>query len=562
MVKSYSKDRHAEVEQPVICRDPDALAWDDSADLIVIGFGAAGASTAIQARELGADVLVLDRFEGGGASAYSAGVVYGGATRFQRDAGVEDNVEDMIRYIQLEAGDAAAPETVRRYCEQSAVNIDWLAKLGVEFKGAVHPGKIAYPDNDKGLYHSGNELVPAVMEISRPAPRGHRTMGKGWTGYRFFGALREAADRAGVRLRFHNRAVRLILDESGRVIGVETLEVRATDQSDHQKLYDVVQPLKPFNVKRSLNAIGRSRDMEAQQSDRRRFRARQGVVLACGGFAYNPAMLQEHMPPIAKAFSSLMVLGSAGCDGTGIQLGQSAGGVTKKISSMSLGRQFGRPPAALYGLYVNAEGRRFINEDSYAGTIGNALAKQPKDGTAWLVIDSAIYRKLLRQCIPDGSGGFRNFSLPMLLNIFLGGTRKARTLEGLARKCGIDGWNLRAEVSAVNAAVDGGTLDRFGKSREASIRIGKGPYRALNFSLSNPYAFLPFFTISGLWVNEESGLVLKGDGTAIAGLYAAGRSATGLCSNNYVSGLSLADCVFSGRRAAHAALGRQPNEAL
>ncbi|MFD4183567.1 FAD-binding protein, partial [Rhodococcus sp. NPDC058514] len=48
--------------------------------------------------------------------------------------------------------------------------------------------------------------------------------------------------------------------------------------------------------------------------------------------------------------------------------------------------------------------------------------------------------------------------------------------------------------------------------------------------------------------------VLAADGVAIEGLYAAGRTAVGICSNSYVSGLSLADCVFSGRRAAaHAA---------
>ena len=39
------------------------------------------------------------------------------------------------------------------------------------------------------------------------------------------------------------------------------------------------------------------------------------------------------------------------------------------------------------------------------------------------------------------------------------------------------------------------------------------------------------------------------DGGTIAGLYAAGRSAVGICSNSYVSGLSIADCIFSGRRA-------------
>jgi len=48
---------------------------------------------------------------------------------------------------------------------------------------------------------------------------------------------------------------------------------------------------------------------------------------------------------------------------------------------------------------------------------------------------------------------------------------------------------------------------------------------------------------------------LREDGTPVPGLYAAGRTAVGLCSNSYVSGLSLADCVFSGRRAGnHAAV--------
>jgi 3-oxo-5alpha-steroid 4-dehydrogenase len=61
-------------------------------------------------------------------------------------------------------------------------------------------------------------------------------------------------------------------------------------------------------------------------------------------------------------------------------------------------------------------------------------------------------------------------------------------------------------------------------------------------------------TLGGLVVAEDTGQVCRADGSAIAGLYAAGRSAVGLCSNSYVSGLSLADCVYSGRRAGrHAA---------
>ncbi|MCZ7677664.1 MAG: FAD-binding protein [Sandaracinaceae bacterium] len=53
--------------------------------MAIVGFGAAGASAAIEARTAGAKVLVADRFGGGGASKLSAGVVYfGGGTRLQR----------------------------------------------------------------------------------------------------------------------------------------------------------------------------------------------------------------------------------------------------------------------------------------------------------------------------------------------------------------------------------------------------------------------------------------------------------------------------------------------
>jgi 3-oxo-5alpha-steroid 4-dehydrogenase len=61
---------------------------------------------------------------------------------------------------------------------------------------------------------------------------------------------------------------------------------------------------------------------------------------------------------------------------------------------------------------------------------------------------------------------------------------------------------------------------------------------------------LPVITFGGLRVEESSGLVLDEAGQVIPGLYAAGRTAVGVASRTYVSGLSFADCVFSGRRVA------------
>ncbi len=68
----------------------------------------------------------------------------------------------------------------------------------------------------------------------------------------------------------------------------------------------------------------------------------------------------------------------------------------------------------------------------------------------------------------------------------------------------------------------------------------------------------PVLTLGGLVVDHATGRVLRADGTAVPGLYAAGRSAVGLCSRSYVSGLSIADCVFSGRRAGRHASATAP----
>jgi len=89
------------------------------------------------------------------------------------------------------------------------------------------------------------------------------------------------------------------------------------------------------------------------------------------------------------------------------------------------------------------------------------------------------------------------------------------------------------------------------------------PYSLIDCSV-RPRLFYPapVLTLGGLVVSPESGQVLRADGSQVDGLYAAGRTAAGLCSRSYVSGLSLADCVFSGRRAGrHAALALAPRTA-
>ena len=183
--------------------------WDIEADVVVVGFGAAGACAALEAAALGRSVVVLDRFEGGGATALSGGVVYaGGGTPQQRAAGVSDTAAAMFGYLRTEVGDVVPAETLRQFCEGSVAMLGWLEGHGVPFEGSLCPDKTSYPTNRHYLYYSGSEV--SARAVAHPAPRGHRTRGRGTSGGLLFARLAAAARRAGIQVVTQTQAVRLI----------------------------------------------------------------------------------------------------------------------------------------------------------------------------------------------------------------------------------------------------------------------------------------------------------------------------------------------------------------
>ncbi len=546
------------VDAPRVVPDASAVQWDDTADVLVIGLGGAGAAAALQAKEDGADVLVIERFAGGGSTAMSGGVFYAGNTRFQKEAGIHDSPQDMFDYLQQERKDAVSEHTLRRFCEQSADTMDWLVKHGVPFQGSVYHAKTNYPPDGKYLYFSGNENTPSFAQQAKPAPRGHRTVGKGLTGHIYFKALKTAVEQSQIRCRTHSRAMRLIIDASAAVIGIETLEIRdAAGQKAHQALYAKLDPRMPFISKKAERAITDAAALEATRGVRQCIRARQGVILSTGGFSYNAGMLHQQMPFLARHKDAFMRLGSVACSGAGIQLGVSVGGATRKLDRVCLGRLISPPDALVRGLIINQSGDRFINEDAYNALLGDAISQQPK-GQAWIILDQQLHRLLLRQLIPSKAGNFQTNQLPALLNRLFGGTKKHRTLAGLAGKIGVDPTALERTVTRLRTAMSQGLPDPLGKNPDYCQPLGDGPYWALNTSLDNKFAFFIFFTLGGLQIDEQRGLVVRHDGSIIEGLYAAGRAAVGIASDGYISGISLADCVFSGRRAGRDAATRSP----
>jgi 3-oxo-5alpha-steroid 4-dehydrogenase len=542
----------ANVEPPLLLENADDAPWHDQADVIIVGFGGAGVAAALQAREAGASVLAVDRFAGGGATAMSGGVVYAGGTRFQHEAGIPDTAEEMFKYLASE-GTPVADKTLRDFCDTSSDSIDWLTKYGVKFGSTVYSERIAYPPDGYFLYYTGMEKF---RDSAKPAPRGHRTLGKGPTGRFYFPPLKEAALRNGVRLMIHSPVRRLVVDTRGRVLGVDVQAIPQEKQPEHAAICAKVNPYKMLNGGPAEQAIAECREFETALPPRRLLlRAHRGVILATGGYNYNLQLFGRYRPIVLRAFRELVRGGSMGCDGSGIELGTTVGGGLSHMERLFITKPLSPPNSFVKGILVNAEGERFITEDAYLGNVGCAVSEQSRDGYAWAILDSSTFWKGVRELVWPLKNMFSWYGLPAVLNILLGGTKRGKSIRELAGKLQIDPDKLERTVSDYNAsAARGGDL--LGKLTMHLAPMSTPPYYALNMSLRNKWGFSGTMPYGGLTVDETTGNVTRPDGSIVEGLYAAGRAAVGICSESNFSGLSIADTVYSGRRAARAAAAR------
>ncbi len=550
------------VEAPLVVDDAEQLDWDHQADFVVVGFGGAGAAAAVQARQSGLDVVALDRAEGGGATLASGGVFYaGGGTRIQQETGEQDSPENMFAYLKLETQGVVQDETLMRFCQGSAADLEWLMSHGVQFSGPVWKQKTSYPQVKYFLYHSDNSLLPAYTEVARPAARGHRgVMRQGNSAVNLGGSiylpLRRAALALGVRLDCKTEVRQLVVDRQGRVCGVRALQLPAgADYEAHsrclrrgerlQKLYPFFLPGAGWVHRLAARYFARAAEIEQTRRQWVSYRARKGVCLSTGGFIFNRAMVKAHCPKFAAGFP----LGTAGDDGSGILLGQSVGGAVAQLDRGTAWRFINPPLAWSQGIVVNARGSRFVNESCYGATIGDAMVEQP-GAKAWLILDSNLVREAWRQSMPGKALPFQ-WQLAAINMLF--GKVKAKTVPELCARFGFDRQTLQDTLDETNKVARGELEDPFRKARPDQRELSP-PFHIIDVSLDAKLLPCMVLTMGGLALNEATGQVLGRDAQEVPGLYAAGRTAVGLPSHLYMSGLSIADCIFSGRRAArHAA---------
>ncbi len=471
----------------------------------------------------------------------------GGGTPYQKAAGFCDTPENMFNYLQQEVAGAVDDDTLRRFCDESAQRLSWLERYGAKFASTLCDYKTSYPTDRHYLYFSGNERAHPYCLQAAPAPRGHRQVAKGMSsGRALWTALSQAALGLGVTFMPLTQVTEIVMG-AGQVAGVRCRSA-AADESWVLRHYRRTALLRA-KFTNWIPAIGRkipTGESRLWQRSREFTVRTPNVILAAGGFAFNRAMLSRHAPE----YSGTTPLGTTGDDGNGILLGVNAGGSTDCMHRVTAWRFLSPPAAMLEGVTVGCSGERIASEDLYGATHAEIMVRR-FGGRGFLIVDSAIWKRARSQLLKQ-TQLFQRVQLGFVMGKEF---QKGATLEALADKLGISPIGLADTVSAYNDAIYRGVEDPVHKSADLRAPLDKGPFYGLDISIRPSLAyFVPGMTLGGLRVDGVSGAVLTDAGAAIHGLYAAGRSAVGICSNSYVSGLALADCVFSGKRAGeHAA---------
>lgn len=549
-----------EIEAPLMIDDPAHFDWAHEADIVVVGLGGAGVAAALEGVEQNLKVIAIDRFEGGGSSAANGGVYYaGGGTSIQHEAGEEDTPGDMYDYLKMEVGDVVSDATLRRFVAESVPSFEWLQRNGVKFNSKLWNKKASYPPLDRFLYHPDNSLVANYSANAKPAARGHRVFvrngKKAWgLGRGIFEPLRDAALKLGLVFHRHSEACQLAVDNEGRVIGVRVLSIPPNSPSSKaferniaraERFFAMLPP--SFPAAAATIALGnhylrKARAIERTQRQSRWIRVHGGLVLSAGGFIMNPAMVKQFAPKYSKALPN----GTLGDQGSGIYLGMTCGADAGLMHRISPWRFINPPKAWGDSIVVNAKGERFVDETVYGATLGEHIGEH-QNGVAYLIYDASARRDALKQAFDPTIVPFQRDIT--LVNLLLN-SRKARSLDTLANDLGFNPDTLKQTVDQYNQAAQGLAPDAFGKNKSDMRPLNRGPFYAMDISVSSRFLPLAAMTVGGLRIEEESGRALDVHGQPIAALYAAGRTAIGIPSQTYVSGLSYADCIFSGRRAA------------
>ncbi|MDR1961284.1 MAG: FAD-dependent oxidoreductase [Gracilibacteraceae bacterium] len=465
------------------------------ADIVVVGAGISGCACACRASELGASVAVVEKVS----FPSSRGGHYGGyQTNAMTRNGLTNVPLDQIasEWLRFE-GNRCKQKIVYRYLENSSRVINWLEDFSKDFsEGPLTITPITthyvgpYYYEHIGTHVIFGEYPENTNMINAPV---------------YF--LWKKAEELGAKFYFNTPAEQLI-KEDGRVTGV----------------------------------IAKAAD------GYKKFVAKKGVLLASGDFSGDQEMMQCFADPMALKCDHNSYVPAGANTGDGQKMGIWAGGhmYLGPACSPSMIHLIRYCTLCFGFMYVNAAGKRFMNEDTWIQAKSIRILSQPGENRYAYSVFDADWQGQVVDSIQYGGGQFwDNMShlvgepfdfgspddpwspLGTLESGFQEGMAfRADTLEELAAQMGVDPAVFLAEVEKYNASFDAGEDSDFHKRKELLTPIRTAPFYAVKFGPS--ILTMP----NGLEINESLE-VLDDDLNPIPGLYASGNASGGRYAVDY-----------------------------
>lgn len=531
------------------------MAVEREYDIIVVGSGAAGLTTAVVAASRGLKVLLAEKAEYlGGTTAYSGGAAWIPCNPEMPGHGIEDNPGDADAYLRQVLGNVYDAGRIGAYLESGPRMVEYLhANTDVRFKLMNVPDY--WPETQGARW--GRSLSPAEFDGTRlgawlarirhplPSYRVLKSMQVDYMdGDRMRNVLRNPRDFLFGARRFAKYWWDLLRWGQGtRMANGNALVGRLLHSAlQHGVEVRTSAPVTELEVEHGA-VVGARVGGE-------RVRARLGVVLASGGFGANREMIEAHMPLGADYLSAQPSANT----GDGINMGVAAGGVFGEenlangiqspvsVVRDSKGRplfnhpHFAADRAKPGAIVVDGGGRRFTNDAApYQPFVIEMFKKEV--GRAHVIADRTCVRRW-------GLGAAPSAPLPIGSFIRSGYLKEASSIRELAAKIGVDADELERTVRSFNANAAKGVDPEFGRGESLADRIMGDPANTPNPSL-RPLEHGPFYaveihagdccTILGMKTTAESE-VLRPDGRRVDGLFAVGLDQNSVMRGAYPGG--------------------------
>jgi succinate dehydrogenase/fumarate reductase flavoprotein subunit len=534
-------------------------------DVLVVGSGAAGLSSALTARALGLDVMVIEKTEFfGGTTAWSGGWLWVPGNHHAVAGGIMDDVPAARPYLQNELGArfdairidaflAAGPKMVEFFERETEVKFSpglQTPDFHPNSDGAgIGRGITAVPFDGRRLGKLLAKLRPPLPEITVHG----MAIAAGTDLKHFMNATRSPVSALHAGKRFAVHGFHLLRDgRSVHLVNGNALVARLLKSAADRGI-----PM--FTHARATELIvvdGAVAGVVATMGDRKsRIHARRGVVLATGGFPHDVARrrgLFPHAPTGREHWSAAPPTTT----GDGLRLAESAGATI----DTSL-----RNPAAWapvsevrhrdgrVGIFphlidrakpgviaVRADGRRFVNEAGSYPDFIIGLLEATRDGeevAAYLIADHPTLRRY-------GLGYAKPFPFQLAPHLRSGYLKRGETVRDLAIACGIDAEALERTLADYNRAAQHGEDPEFGRGSTPFNRAGGDPRVKPNPCVA-PNERAPYYavkilpgslgTVAGV-KTDACGRALKDDGAPIRGLFAVGSDMASIMGGHYPAG--------------------------